>query len=48
MNTYSKQNKMKYNLGYTCLMTAAEFGQADIIQILLDHGANIEARNEKG
>ncbi len=29
-------------------MVAAEFGQADIIQILLDHGANIEARNEKG
>ena len=29
-------------------MAAAEFGQSDIIQILIDHGANVDARNEKG
>ena len=29
-------------------MAAAEFGRGDIIQILLDHGADVEARTKQG
>ncbi len=29
-------------------MAAAEFGQGDIIKILLEHGADVEARNTEG
>ena len=34
--------------GYTSLMKAAEMGYIDTVRILLEHGANIKAKNEQG
>ena len=35
-------------LGQTSLMLAAESGNTDAVGILLEHGANVNAKNEQG
>ena len=35
-------------LGKNSLMYAAESGHQEVVQILLEHGANIEAKNNDG
>jgi len=35
-------------MGYTPLMTAAVFGDVEMVKVLLSHGASVNARNDDG
>ena len=35
-------------LGWTSLIWAARFGHTDVVQLLLQHGANINAKDTEG
>lgn len=42
------KGKSKSNLGWTPLHLAAYFGNKDVVQVLVEHGANVNARNGMG
>ncbi len=39
---------MKLNLGSTTLHIATRFGDTDTVRTLLDHGANVSTKNNRG
>ena len=44
-NVFQELNIQKYRYGCTALYLASFYGFSDIVQILLDHGANVDMRN---
>jgi len=48
VNEKSKHTDGEFQNGNTLLMYAIKKGHSEIVKLLLDHGANIEAKNEEG
>ena len=42
------KDKFFFPIGWTSLMYAANKGFQEVVKILLEHGSDIEARNNKG